>query len=29
MLREIAEIMYYGLILALLYIIVSDSRPKE
>ena len=29
MLREIAEIVYYGLVLALLYIIVSDSRPKE
>jgi len=28
MLREIAEIVYYGLVLALLYIIISDSRKK-
>jgi len=29
MLREIAEIVYYGLVLALLYIILSDSMKKE
>ena len=29
MLREIAEIVYYGLVLAFLYLIASDSRKKE